>query len=177
MAKVSSSKAGPMKTPENPIEWQAVADAAEMMLTLAAGQEFGLVDAALPIDITRCKNLLMEAELRGVVPRPGPATNGGLLGKLRLATPSKDDGRDFRRLSSSAVSVDVKVQRIAGVITGGVRVIDFYNGERKRLATVSATQTQFIFHLKAVDRYYSIDLENLVCDIALADGGYDVGGE
>lgn len=162
-----------MRTPEGDIQWQAAADAAELLLTMQAGLELGLVDASLPINVTRCRDLLMEAEMRGITPRPGPGTNAGLLAKLIIRGDETSSQVRLKKPGNAAIKIDLKVQRIFGAIPEAKAIVKFRNSEkRETLAEVRINPEQVQIYLVAAQRYYAIQLFDLVEQIVLGDGSY-----
>lgn len=150
------------------IEWQAAADAAELLLTMAAAQELGLVDRKLPIDVARCTELLLAAAAQGVHPRPGPATNASLLASVRF--PETDDTvralRDWKSLGSGGSILPVRVQRISGAIPDARAIVRYQNETYSdTMAEVRVNARQLQVHLAFNDGWYVIDLEQLVKSI------------
>lgn len=159
--------------PDGPIEWQAAADSAELLLTLAAAQDYGLIDKRLPINVGRCSAILLQAEQRGIVPRPGPATNASLLTTIKSPMPVEGMRHLPKSVGNGAVRISVKAQRISMPMDDARQVVLLRRPEdRARYAQVDVNAKHLQIHLVEADRYYLVDLTELIHEVALGDGSY-----
>ena len=165
------------RIPDNNIEWQAAADAAEMLLSIDAARQYGLVDQKMQIDVGRCRDVLMEASLRDITPRPGPGTNGGLLAKLLMPGVDPATLPKSRKKPNAAIHIEIRAQRMFGVIPDAKAVIKYLHPKTKKpLASIRVNDEQLQVHLVAAERYYAINIIDLAGEVVLGDGSYDPEG-
>jgi hypothetical protein len=59
-----------MNDPTTPAEWQEAADAAYFMLAVESARLYGLIEGGPEVNVERCDEILKEAAMRGITPRP-----------------------------------------------------------------------------------------------------------